>query len=82
MLTTETSFMNHSKFELTFTEAVKVTESFFESVSIPEIFSAIGGTLGLWLGVGVMQILEYGANIGNIVFASNKNKDKDKSVLT
>ena len=40
---------------------MKITESFFPSLSLSELFSSLGGVLGLWLGLGVMQLLEYGA---------------------
>ena len=52
---------------LTFNQDVTVRESFYKSLSYSELFSALGGTLGLWLGVGIMQIIEHLANCGNIV---------------
>ena len=52
---------------LTFNQDVIVRESFYKSLSYSELFSALGGTLGLWLGVGIMQIIEHLANCGNIV---------------
>ena len=58
---------NTSLIDLTFNQAVTVRESFFKSLSYSELFSALGGALGLWLGVGIMQIIEHLANCGNIV---------------
>ena len=58
---------SYSTIDLTFNQAVTVRESFFKSLSYSELFSALGGSLGLWLGVGIMQIIEHLANCGNIV---------------
>ena len=55
-----------SYIDLTFDDAVAVTESFFKPLSYSELFSALGGALGLWLGVGIMQIIEHAADCGNI----------------
>ena len=56
-----------SRIGLTFNQAVTVRKSFYNSLSYSELFSALGGTLGLWLGVGIMQIIEHLANCRNIV---------------
>ena len=56
-----------SRIGLTFNQAVTVRKSFYKSLSYSELFSALGGTLGLWLGVGIMQIIEHLANCGTIV---------------
>ena len=52
---------------MTFDQNVEITESFFPSLSISELFSNLGGVFGLWLGVGVMQLLEYGEHISRIL---------------
>ena len=53
----------NTKIGLEFDEMVTVTESFFPPASIPTFMAEIGGILGLWLGVGTLQIfvqaLEY-----------------------
>ena len=43
--------------QLTFDQTVTITESFYPGISPTKIFSDLGGSLGLWLGVGVVQIL-------------------------
>ena len=43
-------------FMITFDQTVEITEAFYPSLSISELFSDLGGTLGLWLGVGLLQI--------------------------
>ena len=58
---------SYSTIDLTFNQAVTVRESFYKTLSYSELFSALGGSLGLWLGVGIMQIIEHLANCGNIV---------------
>ena len=58
---------SYSTIDLTFNQAVTVRESFYKTLSYSELFSALGGSLGLWLGVGIMQIIEHLANCQNIV---------------
>ena len=38
-----------------------VTEYYYQEFSVAEFLSNVGGSLGLWLGVGVVQI---GAEMG------------------
>ena len=55
--------MGNTKIGLKFDDMVIVTESFYPPASIPTFMAEIGGILGLWLGVGTLQIfvqaLEY-----------------------
>ena len=41
---------SYSTIDLTFNQAVTVRESFYKTLSYSELFSALGGSLGLWLG--------------------------------
>ena len=52
-----------SAFDLTFEQDVEITEYFYPDFSFPSFLSNLGGTLGLWLGVGVLQLGGYGADI-------------------
>ena len=54
---------------MTFDETVMVTESFYKPLSRSELFSALGGALGLWIGVGMMQIIEHALACGRFVHA-------------
>ena len=45
-----------SSFEITFDQTVRVTESFYPSQSISTLFVDLGGSLGLWLGLGILQL--------------------------
>ena len=54
---------------MTFDETVMVTESFYKPLSRSELFSAHGGALGLWIGVGMMQIIEHALACGRFVHA-------------
>ena len=42
---------------------MKVTEFFYPDVSFGELLSSFGGVLGLWLGVGMMQVVDHGFKI-------------------
>ena len=50
---------NKSEFDLTIKQ-VSVTEYYYPEFSLPDFLSNLGGTLGLWLGVGVLQLGGYG----------------------
>ena len=45
-----------SQIELTFDQTVTVQESFYPNFSFTKFFAELGGSLGLWLGVGIAQI--------------------------
>lgn len=44
--------------QLDFHPEVKITESYFPPFSVSTFFANFGGSLGLWLGVGAVQLLE------------------------
>ena len=39
-----------------FKQVVSVTEYFFPEFSFTEFLSSMGGAMGLWLGLGVLQL--------------------------
>ena len=39
-----------------FKQVVSVTEYFFPDFSFSEFLSSMGGAMGLWLGLGVLQL--------------------------
>ena len=47
---------SHSQIMLTFRQKLTVTKYFFPEFSIAEFLSSMGGALGLWLGLGVLQL--------------------------
>ena len=47
-----------SKIDILFSNNVKVTVNDFAKFNHWEFLSEIGGSLGLWLGLGVVQMLE------------------------
>ena len=50
---------------ITFTlnQKVEITESYIEKFSVASFFADLGGSLGLWLGVGAVQLLMNGFGI-------------------
>ena len=47
-----------STIDITFTRTVTVSKTDFPQFSIVKFLSALGGSIGLWLGLGVIQMLE------------------------
>ena len=43
-------------FMITFDQTVNIKESFYPTLSISELISDMGGSSGLWLGVGLLQV--------------------------
>ena len=48
-------FQNRSKIELTFSNTMKVTTTDFLPFHLSTLLSDLGGSMGLWLGLGVLQ---------------------------
>ena len=46
---------NNTKIQMTFDQTVTITESFYPGISPTRIFSDLGGSLVLWLGLGAIQ---------------------------
>ena len=64
-------FENH-KYDLSglsfaFNQHVEVTESFIPEFSVTTFLAGLGGSLGLWLGVGVVQLLTFGVALINTI---------------
>ena len=59
---------------MTFDQTVIITEYFYPTFSFPGFFSSVGGALGLWLGLGVMQIGEYSVRFINILTTMTKKE--------
>ena len=48
----------YSTIDITFSDKVEVTSWDYGTFSIAEVLASLGGSMGLWLGVGVVQLLE------------------------
>ena len=59
---------NDTLFDFTLDQSVTVTESYYPDPSLTTLLAEIGGSLGLWLGVGIVQLVIYA-----IGFARNRN---------
>ena len=53
---------NHSIFHLTFSDEVLVTKTEFLKFSFNIFLSDIGGSMGLWLGLGLLQAVQISIN--------------------
>ena len=53
--------------ELLLPQSFLVTENFIPEFSVVTLFSGLGGSLGLWLGLGVLQLLQ---QLGGLVAAA------------
>ena len=56
MVSEENEDSGGTMFDLTFDQTVTVSRSFYPPLSFTDLFSKLGGSLGLWLGVGMMQM--------------------------
>ena len=66
MFNSRKSGMNQSLVKVTFQDEVIITKSEFAPLSISELFSTLGGVIGLWLGVGMLQIVDHGMILAKI----------------
>ena len=48
----------HPSVELMFSDKVMVTYNYYPEFSLVEALASLGGSLGLWLGLGVLQLLQ------------------------
>ncbi len=60
---------DNSMIVLTMNQEVTITESFIPEFSISTFFADLGGSLGLWLGVGAVQLLISGLGLATEVCA-------------
>ena len=52
------TFTDHSALIFTFSDVVMVTHTGFPAFSLAQELATLGGSMGLWLGLGVLQVLE------------------------
>ena len=55
----ESSDKNITTFDFTLDQEVTVIESFYPAFPPLDFITMMGGALGLWLGLGVAQLVEY-----------------------
>ena len=52
-----------SKFEITIDNNVIITEYFYPKMTLSDFLSQVGGSIGLWLGMGAVQLFIYCNNL-------------------
>ena len=50
--------INHSRIDIAFSDTVLVTVTDFPTFNPAVFLSAFGGSIGMWLGLGVVQTME------------------------
>lgn len=60
--------------KLTLDPTVETIESYFPEFSLSGFLADLGGSLGLWLGLGAVQLLSSVADIISIMKSNVKNK--------
>ena len=80
MFISRKSGMNLSLVKLAFQDEVIITKSEYAALSISELFSTLGGVIGLWLGVGMLQIVDHGMILAKLCsqFTIKEKKDSNE----
>ena len=80
MFNSRKSGMNQSLVKLAFQDEVIITKSEYAPLSISELFSTLGGVIGLWLGVGMLQIVDHGMILAKLCsqFTIKEKKDSNE----
>ena len=48
---------------LSFDDNVEITEAKYPNLNLTKLYAEIGGALGLWLGLGIMQLFQQGLGL-------------------
>ena len=54
---------DYARFSFSLKQEVQVTESYIPEFSVSTFLAGLGGSLGLWLGVGAVQLIGVGVGI-------------------
>ena len=62
--------------DITFKQSITVKEYFYPQFSIPDFLSSMGGALGLWLGLGVLQLATNIVTLATWIKSQNLKRNK------
>ena len=63
--------LEYAQLELSFSPLVEVKEYFYPDFSLESFLSDVGGVLGLWLGVGALQLFDHLFEFSKIIKKKN-----------
>ena len=62
-INTESWHLNKSLIDFSIDDTVEITEYRFADLNLTKLCAEIGGALGLWLGLGVIQLVQEGLGL-------------------
>ena len=80
-MTKENTEENFSGFSFTLNQDIYVEESFIPPFSVSTFFADLGGSLGLWLGVGAVQLLISGVSFLTWVTDKTRQFWEEKCII-
>ena len=63
MVSREKNSNEFTTIDITFDQLVTISKTFYPRLSFTKLFTDLGGSLGLWLGVGLKQMCLFGLNL-------------------
>lgn len=72
--------VNTTRIRITLAQKVTITRSFYPPLSLSKLLPEIGGALGLWLGLGLVQLFSHGIDILSYLQKLTVNQKKNSKM--